>query len=341
MRILFDISHPAHLNFFKNAIRKIHSLGEHQLYITCLRRGRLPNIVLSELEGFNITCIGKHRGNIFSIIFEANLLKFFQLLIFTKKRKIDFGISVGSFTLGAAMKLRNKPNIQFDDDPESSQNLFFERITSDEIHIPPILDENSKFVVFNALKEWAYLSPSYFIPNIEALKIYNLKPYEYLFIREVSSGSLNYIDQGSFTIASFANKLDESQIVLLSLEDKSKKDLYPDKWILLEEPVLDIHSLIYYSKCVISSGDSMAREGSVLGRPSIYCGRREMKVNDIMKNRKLFFHLKPFEVPIFIMNLDKLCIVFPDQKEYRASLNDEWDDVTVHILNSINRIANL
>jgi predicted glycosyltransferase len=295
--------------------------------------------VAEELRGINVTNIGKHRGSLYSIIVEANLIRFIQLLIFIHKKKIDFGVSVGGFILGAALKFRNKPNIQFDDDPESSKNLLLEKITADEIHIPPILDEAGKFVVFNALKEWAYLSPEYFKPNAEIPISYGLIPYEYLFFREVSSGSLNYMDQGSFTIASFSQKLNKNLIIILSLKKKKKRHLYPAEWIILEEPVNDIHSLMYYSKILISSGDSMAREGSMLGCPSIYCGKRKMKANNLMVKEGSFFHLKPEDVPDFIGNINKLNIPFSNQNDFRVNLKNKWDDVTKHILKTINRIV--
>jgi len=39
----------------------------------------------------------------------------------------------------------------------------------------------------NALKEWAYLSPKYFIPNQEEIIKFKIRPKEYIFIREVST----------------------------------------------------------------------------------------------------------------------------------------------------------
>ena len=69
--------------------------------------------------------------------------------------------------------------------------------------------------------------------------------------------------------------------------------MYPKDWILLEEPVEGIHSLIYYSCALISSGDSMAREAALLGVPSYYLGiRYDMPANyaasrlGVLHNRK-------------------------------------------------------
>ena len=41
-----------------------------------------------------------------------------------------------------------------------------------------------------------------------------------------------------------------------------------------QEPIEDIHSLIYYAAGLVSSGDSMAREAALLGVPSYYLGIR-------------------------------------------------------------------
>jgi predicted glycosyltransferase len=56
---------------------------------------------------------------------------------------------------------------------------------------------------------------------------------------------------------------------------------FPLDWQLLDEPVEDIHSLIYYSRGLISSGDSMAREAALLGVESYYLGVRDMPANSV------------------------------------------------------------
>ena len=38
-----------------------------------------------------------------------------------------------------------------------------------------------------------------------------------------------------------------------------------------------MHTLLYYAKCVISSGDTVAREAALLGTPAIYIGGRDME----------------------------------------------------------------
>lgn len=337
MRILIDIGHPAHVNFFKNAISILRNNG-HDIFITAIRRGKLPNIIKSEFSGIPVKFNGKYRGTKWSILFEANILRFFEQLKFVYGKKIEIAVSCGSFTTGAIFKfVLRKPNIQFDDDPERKNNVLLERMTSTELVFPPIVEINTKVKTMNALKEWAYLSPKYFTPAIKELSNYNLRPQGYIFIREVSTGSLNYANQQSNMIATFARDLPHNYHVLLSLEDKSTINQYPSNWILLKEPLNDIHSLIYFSKLLISSGDSMAREGAVLGVPSIYCGIREMAANKVMIDKGMLFHKNVEEVPGFVERIISNEIKIEEQDKFREKLENEWVDVTEFIIKTVKK----
>ncbi len=337
MRILIDIGHPAHVNFFKNVISTLRNNG-HDIFITAIRRGKLSKIIKSEFNEIPVRFNGKHRGTKWSILFEANILRFIEQLKFVYSKKIDIAVSCGSFTTGAIFKfVLRKPNIQFDDDPERKINVALEKMTSTELVFPPIVGINNKVKTMNALKEWAYLSPKYFTPSIQELDNYNLKPQRYVFIREVSTGSLNYANQQSNIIATFARDLPHNYKVLLSLEDKSTINQYPSDWILLKEPLNDIHSLIYFSKIVISSGDSMAREGAMLGVPSIYCGIREMAANRLMIDKGMLFHKDVEEVPQFVERIISSDIKIEEQDKFRERLEDEWVDVTEFIVSQIKK----
>ena len=335
MKIIVDIAHPAHVNFFKHALRALAREG-HQVIIAGLRRGKVPSILENELAAFPVYYVGKHRGTPFSIIVEANLLKFFRLFFLVLKERPDFGLSVGSFTLGAVLKLIGKPNVQFDDDPERPVNVFLEKLTSSRLFFPPIVAPQKNVGTMGALKEWAYLSPQYFTASTDELAFYKLVPKQYIFVREISTGSLNYVGQEANTVASFAAQLPEQYPVLLSLEDKQTTGAYPAHWIILQEPVPDIHSLLYHSCLVISSGDSMAREGALLGVPSLYVGNRDMKANAMMKERKMLFQCSASEAPDLVNRMLGKKLVMPPQDEFRSQLLEDWDDITQLIINQTN-----
>ncbi len=335
MKILIDIGHLADFNFLKFSILKLHS-EEHEILVSVLDRGKLSEIATKELKNISVVKIGKHRGSILSIIFEANFLKFFRLLNLSLKFKPDIGLSPGSFLLGAVLKIQGKPNIQFDDDLERPVNVFLEKITSTRLYFPIFYFKTSKYVrKYNALKEWAYLSPKYFSPDPLIVNYYKLEIKKYIFIREVSNKSLNYYNQNKNCLADIAQLFPANLKVLFSLEDKGKRHLYPEEWILLEEPILNFHSLLYYSAIVISSGDSMAREGAVLGVPSVYCGFREMEANKILIDLGMLYKIKPMDIPEFIKNIFNNVFNSQSQEKFRNKLLLEWDDVNECVTKSL------
>lgn len=334
MKIAIDIGHPAHVNFFKVAAKRFKDEG-HEVTIIYLDRGKLPSIVAKEYGEFNMVKIGMHRGSRISVIYDANLKRFFQLAKYLYKNRFDIGLGVGSFNFGGVLKLLTIPNFQFDDDPERGLNTILEKLTATSLFFPPIIENFGNVRNFKALKEWAYLSPKYFTPNPAVLSEYGLKEKDYIFIREISTGSLNYVKQKANIVATFARKMRKTENVVLSLENKKKAGYYPDNWHILEEPIKDIHSIIYYSRLVISSGDSMAREGAMLGVPSIYCGFREMKANGILENKKMLYHVRPEEVIKYVELLNQGEYSEFERAKFRRSLEAEWVDVSDLIYNSV------
>ena len=176
------------------------------------------------------------------------------------------------------------PNYAFDDDPQvwdykpkiwfSNKSHYCLYKLPDNYHLSP------KVKVLKALKEWSYLATSVFKPKMDVLNDYNVEAKKYVFLREVSVGTINYTGQSSGAILNIAHLIPKDKKVLFSLEDKSKRDLYPKDWILLQEPLKDVHSLIYFSAGLVSSGDSMAREAALLGIPAYYLGvRHSMPAN--------------------------------------------------------------
>jgi predicted glycosyltransferase len=121
--------------------------------------------------------------------------------------------------------------------------------------------------------------------------------------------------------------------VVLSLENKENTNLYPKNWIILKEPVTNIHSLMYYSNAVVSSGDSVAREGAMLGVPSIYAGIRDMPANEILIRKNMLLKLSAEEIVPTITEIKEVENKFENQDSFRQKLFEEWDDITALILN--------
>lgn len=338
--VVFDIHHVAHLNLFSNVIRQFNEEDDKEVYIIGLKRQRLPQVIYNDL-GFvdkdHIKMIGTWKPNKFAIIFQSNFLRLISIFFYLLKIKPDIGISSGGLPFSLAMKAINKPTLEFCDDPDRTFQLKLELFGATKKYYPFFVTiQHKKIETFKCLKQWSYLTPNEFKPNEKALTKYSLKKKEYFFIREVSTASLNYAGQKAAAVSIFAKNLPKKYKVILSLENKSARHLYPDDWIILQEPVHDIHSLIYFSRILIASGDSMAREGAILGVPSIYCGDRTMGANTVMMDEGMLYQVEPEKVPEKVNSLLMEDLSETTQNNYRNHLNVEWDDLNKYIEKKVN-----
>jgi predicted glycosyltransferase len=335
MKILIDIKHPAQLNLFKNLARDLTNEG-WDVTISYLDRGKLPGIIEREYQGFKKIMVGRSRGSKWSIIWEGNVTRIFDFLKLITRERYNIVIAASSLPLAFAAYVSQIPVIQFYDDPERKNINRFNALLSNKLFYPPIVEKTKKIGLFNCLKEWSYLSPRRFRPDPSVLNEYGLEEHKYIFVREVSNKSFNYFDQSPFVIAEFASDISKKHKIVLSLEDKSIRERFPKEWIILQEPVSDIHSLIYYSKLVISSGDSMAREGGMLGVPAVYCGFRDMKANEILMKEGILQHLPGRKSLPVINNLVEGSFSAEGQENLRSRLASNWDDMVLFMKSRIN-----
>lgn len=282
LTVWVDLCHTPQYNFYRNTITRLVQEGNRVL-ITVLDRGRLVKIVRSEigsLPGVEIFVIGKHGMTKASAIWEANVVRNLKLFRWLRGRKIDVGLSNG-YAVAFFGWLKGFRTYSFDDDPQTIDyrpKLWFN--TECNFCLYKAEGLSPKAHILPVLKEWAYLAPGYFTPSVRELDKYGVSPKEYIFLREVTVGTVNYAGQESGAILGIKDLIPKGMKVLFSLEEKLRRDLYPADWILLQEPIGDIHSLIYYSAALVSSGDSMAREAALLGVPSYYLGiRYDMSAN--------------------------------------------------------------
>ncbi|MGV9206199.1 MAG: DUF354 domain-containing protein [Promethearchaeia archaeon] len=337
-KILVDITHPAQLNFYLNIIKSLSK--NYSVVVTVLGRGKLPSIADYELKNIpnvEIKVIGRKRNSKFSSIIEANLLRVFQLIIFVSRENIKLGFSNG-FQASLAGSLFGFPVITFGDDPQSSDyypKLLFTNKVYFCLYKRRFAKLNRHANILRCVKEWAYLSEDYFTSDYSVLEKYGVKEKEYIFIREVSTGTLNYSKQKNGFIAAIKDEIPKGFKVLFSLEDKSQRKNYPEEWILLEEPIQDFHSLIYFSKLLISSGDSMAREAAVMGLPGIYVGVRKMYANNVLQDLADFYHYdNTSNFNDFINPIINNSSIYR-QKEIQKKLNSEF----INVVTFINRIT--
>lgn len=340
MNVWIDLGHIPQYNFYKQFILRLVDEGNF-VYLTVLNRGKLPNIVkkeLSSISNIQIDVVGNHRSNKISAIFEANILRFIKLLLWKTKYSIDIAFS-NSYLVGLIAKLYFIRSYAFGDDLRTTDyklksignhKLFYCLYKlNDDLNF----ELNDKTFILKALKEWSYLAPSVYKSDFSVLDEYGVKPKEYVFLREVSVGTVNYTGQASGAILNVANLIPKDKKVLFSLEDKSKRDLYPKDWILLQEPLKDVHSLIYYAAGLVSSGDSMAREAALLGIPAYYLGIRHSMPANLAAAEVADFNNEitmPFSEWVNKLNLSTEELE-NNQQQTRTQVNEKFIDLNEYM----------
>lgn len=339
MNIWIDLGHIPQYNFYRNLIVRL-SQEQHTVYVTAINRGKLAKIVQNELgslDNVKIFIIGEHKSSKLSATLHANLFRMIKLLWWKCGKHFDIAVSNCVFAAFIGWLCRI-PNYAFDDDPQvwdykpkiwfSNKSHYCLYKLPDNYHLSP------KVKVLKALKEWSYLATSVFKPKMDVLNDYNVEAKKYVFLREVSVGTINYTGQSSGAILNIAHLIPKDKKVLFSLEDKSKRDLYPKDWILLQEPLKDVHSLIYFSAGLVSSGDSMAREAALLGIPAYYLGVRHSMPANLAAAEVADFN-NEISMPFDQWVDEKLTKTTEDliinQQFIRRQIDEQFDDINEYM----------
>ena len=338
-KIFIDIYHLPQFNLFKNFIK---IMGPNKITLSCVNRSKLVEIIKHELPGYELHVIGDYKYNYgpISMIFLIIIPRILYLFKIIKKNKFKF-VLTAHYQANFVAKLKSIRNISIIDDPRKIV-LQLIKFSTKDVYLPEFSTDNHKTKTFIGLKEWSYLSPKYFSPDLSVLDNYEIKAKEYIFIREVDTNTSNYLSQDKNIILKKSEKIENKIKVVLSLENKRLINSYPSNWIILNEPVDDIHSLMYFSKIVISSGDSMAREGAMLGVDSIYLGNRDMPANKVLidkgklSQRNILGTVKTIKSH-FQNDIDKEQII-EQQSSFRKSLYYDWDDVTELLINKVKEL---
>lgn len=336
-RIWFDIGHLAQYNFYKQVIVQL-SRG-YDVYVTLLDRGSLCRIVSQEIgniENVVISPVGKHCKTKTGIYLRTNIVRIIELIIYAKRIKPSTVLSNGFQTAFVSWVL-GFPGIEFGDDVRGIDSKLKGKFSSySQYCIPDVCLPGIKTI--QCPKEWAYLAPRYFIPNQDVVSKYGLKPFKYVFVREVDTRTTNYSGQKQNAVLRANVEVPSDFQVIISLEIRDQRNLYPDKWLTIDQSEKDIHSLLYYSAATISSGDSMAREASALGVPSIYCGQRIMMANATFIKASLMRHLSVEEVNGELLKILTLPAATEIRERTRLALERQWIDPTEYIMDLISKL---
>ncbi len=268
MKLLIDIGHPAHVHFFKNAVKNLHEKG-HEVKITA--RSKEVTLKLLDLYGLKYEQIGQNRGSLLGKAWNM-IITDYKLYEISKKFKPDILIGVHNPYAAQVARLIGAKSIIFTDteNVKIASKLTFP--IADTICTPACFKEKlnpGKHVKYNGYKEIAYLHPKYFKPDASVLESLNLsRDDKFIIVRFISWKANHDIGlKGIKNEKEFINEMENYGSVFISSERKLDKEM---EKFSLKIPPEKLHSLIAFAALYIGEGGTTAVEAALLGTPAIH-----------------------------------------------------------------------
>lgn len=302
MNILIDINHPAQFHLFRNFYFYLID-NNHKVIVSI--RDRDFTKTLCELYGIEYKITSTAKSGLWGFSYEF-VKKELELINLQRKEKFEIGFGTSLFLahLSLIFKFRDYNFIEDDD-----EWVTFHRLTaypfSYRIVIPRSLKYkhwDKKRIKHDSYHELAYLHPNNFTPDLNVLQKYNLTPKKYIVTR---FSALNaYHDYNIKGISSelyndLKTKLKEFLIVE-SVENSKTHQINP----------MDMHSVLYYSKMLITDSQTMTMEAAVLGVPSVrvnsHVGKIAVLDDELMNQYELTYGYLPADQNQALIKVEEL-----------------------------------
>jgi len=336
MRILVDVTHPAHVHFFKGAAQDLADRGHQVRFVA-----REKEMTTQLLEEYDIPFqkLSKIRKGLLGLAVE---LIEHQSRLFGVIRKFhpDVILNIGGTFIVHVGKLTGVRTCVFTDTEHAKLSNaitfpFASHICTPESYIHSLSDKQIRYKGF---QELAYLHPNQFTPDPKVLSQLGLREDERFFIlRFVSWGASHDVGlhglspRGQLALVDGLKKYGK---VLITSEGDLPEALQPNRMNV--SPTL-IHDLLFYASMYIGEGATMASESAILGTPSVYVSPLELGYLDELEEKyQLMYHLRKGDADIEgILDLAKDPNLKQKHKTRQKRMLEDKTDVTAWIVKFI------
>lgn len=263
LNIFINISHPAHVHFFKNAIT-ILKLRGHNVIVGA----RNKEFTLSLLRAYNIdyTLLTKKRTGFLGLFWEL-LLQQIQLIKLLHDKQIDIMLQIGGIFNAPIGKLLRVPTVAISDTENDLLGNKLSFTLSKHILLPSCFDTKiggfwKNQVLYPGYHELAYMCPKYTgnIPH----------PKSKFFVRFVGWGAGHDLgekwltEQQKVQIVECLNQYGQvfisSEMPLPERLEQYSSNFHPS----------EIHDFMKDCKLIVGESATMASEAACLGIPAIF-----------------------------------------------------------------------
>lgn len=267
MRILVDIIHPAHVHFFRNAIKVWQR--EHDVMVTS--RDKEMTLKLLDLYGIENKCLSHRKSGVAGLAAEL-VERDLKLLKEAVRFRPDVMTGIAGIFVAHVGKLIRKPSVVFYDTETAKMSNAITYPFASVICTPDCYmnDIGHKQVKYAGYHELAYLHPNRFHPDREVLQEVGVENEKFFLVRFVSWQASHDIKQKGISLDKkfeLVETLSRHGKVFISSEGAVPEELKKYELQLGPEKM---HDLIAFSEMVIGEGATVASEAAVLGVPSVY-----------------------------------------------------------------------
>ena len=341
MKVLFDITHPAHVHLFRNAIAELESQG-HELKVT----SRDKEITVQLLDAYDIDhqIISKNDRPL------AIEWAIREVRLLSVARSFRPDIIVSRFNPAAAhiSTVIGCPYIMFED--TEKENSIITNLTyplTDVICTPTSFEYElgENHIQYEGFHELAYLHSSWFEPNKDVLKTHDVGPDEtYTILRFVGWDAHHDTNENGLSLHAkreLVSKLSEHGSVYITSEANLPPDLADYR---LPVPPEHIHHLLYYADLFVGDSQTMTCEAGILGTPAIRSNSLASADTDhagylreLEDEYELVFSTTDESVAVKLAEDLITSLVDSQWDKKRKSLLNKKIDVTEFILNIVNK----
>jgi uncharacterized protein len=293
MNVLADISHPAHVHFFRNFINIMKQRG-HTLNVVA----RKKSITYNLLRAYNIDFIefGKSykskAGKLFGLICFT-----FKLIFICKKYRINMIVDSGAGLYPALVaRVLKIYNISFNNTDVFFLLKYIKNFPSSWVTPASYkIDLGKNHIRCDVFNELAFLHPKYFHPDKTVLNRLGIDLGEkYILLRFVQWIAIEETNYSGYTLDEIRETVDifkDFGKVFISCEYKLPKDLLSYQIEYMDSIKFgDMQSIEYYSSLVFGESGAMASEAAMLGRPAFFVSPKALGfIEELEKKYGLLF----------------------------------------------------
>lgn len=340
MRVLVEILHPAHVHFFRNAIRDWLDRGDDVLVLS--REKDCANELLDAygIAYESISALPRTKAGLFLEMLRRDWLMARACARF----KPDVLVGIMGVTIAQVGRLTGRPAIVFYDTENATVTNRFVYPLASAVCTPECYQGKVRgnHVTYAGYHELAYLHPNRFSPDREVLRKAGLTPGEdYFVLRLVSWQASHDVGEKGLSamfVRRLVDKLSAQGRVLISGEGELPDGLEAHRF---RAGVTDMHHILAFAKLLVGESATMASEAAVLGVPALFISDTGRGYTDEEEEKYgLVFNFRRHETARIESTIDRLLAtphLKQESRERQQRLLSEKVDTTTWMTEFVDR----